>query len=113
MIVAAAFAVLFIMTFDPWITEIIVGTAYFLSVLNVIYYYFGPKVHTPPTPPPRPAGEIILPTRRLSDLTSPPPCVSVASLAIGLLAPGGRRPQFELPNRVQEGRKIGRRQEEG
>jgi len=57
MIVAAAFAVLFIMTFDPYVTEIIVGTAYFLNVLNVIYYYFGPKVHTPPIPP-RTAREI-------------------------------------------------------
>ena len=43
-IVAAAFSVLFIIALDPWVTELIVGTAYFLSILNIIYYYFGPKV---------------------------------------------------------------------
>lgn len=44
LVVAAAFSIIYILPLEPHITEVVIGTAFFLGVLAVQWYYFAPKL---------------------------------------------------------------------
>jgi hypothetical protein len=44
LVVAAAFSIIHILPLEPHITEVVIGSAFFLGVLAVQWYYFAPKL---------------------------------------------------------------------